>query len=93
MGLGNDQERPLPPYAHRMCGDCLHWFAIPNPGLELQRVKSGQCRSAPPDGQILNAQQNVAFYRIVPQDFGACSRFKSIVSVGLDRLENATEDE
>jgi hypothetical protein len=81
----NHEEQAKPPYALRMCGQCAHWFAVPSAGLEIQTVKTGQCRQSPPSAQILNAQQNVALYPHLPENFGACSKFESLLSLGMDK--------
>lgn len=89
MGLSNGSERPLPPYAMRTCSGCIHWIPVGNPSLEIQMIKNGQCRRMPPQGQIMNAQQNVSFYPVLPENFGACGMFESLLSYGVEEDEPA----
>ena len=83
-----NEDRPLPPYAMRQCGQCANWFKIDS-GMEIQTVPQGQCRRMPPSAQMVNAQQTAAFYPPVPANFGACGEFKSLLSLQVDDERDA----
>jgi len=82
--MSDELETKQPAYTKRTCGQCCHWFRVFVGGLEIQRVPTGQCRESPPSAQMLNAQQNVALYPHLPANFGACSKFKSQLSLEFD---------
>ena len=79
LGL-NQSPRVLPPYTQRTCSQCIHFFPIENHSLEIQRDKFGQCRESPPAAHMINAQQNVALYPMIPEHWQACSHFESALS-------------
>jgi len=81
--MSDELETKSPAYSNRTCGQCCHWFKV-SLGLEIQRIPTGQCRESPPSAQMINAQQNVALYPLLPANFGACSKFKSQLSLEFD---------
>lgn len=79
------------PAAQRTCGNCRHWFKIPQDPMNLDpKSIRGQCREGPPHMTLValpgpNGQPVLhpfADYPALPPTYAACSKFLTLTING-----------